>query len=38
VDPAIIANAGDKASEHFLEFFAATIADKNTRDGANCDQ
>jgi hypothetical protein len=23
--PAIIAAAGDKASEHFLEFFAATI-------------
>jgi hypothetical protein len=23
--PAIIADAGDKASEHFLEFFAATI-------------
>jgi hypothetical protein len=29
--PAIIASAGDKASEHFLEFFAATIRDKNTR-------
>jgi site-specific recombinase XerD len=29
--PAIIAAAGDKASEHFLEFFAATILNKNTR-------
>ena len=29
--PAIIAIAGDKASEHFLEFFAATIRNKNTR-------
>jgi hypothetical protein len=29
--PAIIAAAGDKASEHFLEFFAATIRKKNTR-------
>ena len=29
--PAIIATAGDKASEHFLEFFAATIRNKNTR-------
>jgi integrase/recombinase XerD len=29
--PAIIAAAGDKTSEHFLEFFAATIRDKNTR-------
>jgi integrase/recombinase XerD len=29
--PAIIADAGDKASEHFLEFFAATIRNKNTR-------
>lgn len=28
--PAIIADAGDKASEHFLEFFAATIRNKNT--------
>ena len=27
--PAIIASAGDKASEHFLEFFAATIRNKN---------
>src|SRR5450631_1261198 len=29
--PAIIAAAGDNASEHFLEFFAATIRNKNTR-------
>jgi hypothetical protein len=29
--PAIIAGAGAKASEHFLEFFAATIRNKNTR-------
>ncbi len=29
--PSIIAAAGDKASEHFLEFFAATIRNKNTR-------
>jgi integrase/recombinase XerD len=29
--PAIIADAGAKASEHFLEFFAATIRNKNTR-------
>jgi integrase/recombinase XerD len=29
--PAIIASAGDKASEHFLEFFAAAIRNKNTR-------
>jgi site-specific recombinase XerD len=29
--PAIIAAAGDKAGEHFLEFFAATIRNKNTR-------
>jgi site-specific recombinase XerD len=29
--PAIIAAAGDKASEHFLEFFAATIRNPNTR-------
>jgi hypothetical protein len=29
--PAIIATAGDKGSEHFLEFFAATIRNKNTR-------
>jgi integrase/recombinase XerC len=29
--PALIADAGDKASEHFLEFFAATIRNPNTR-------
>src|ERR1700730_6699773 len=29
--PAIIADAGAKASEHFLEFFAATIRNPNTR-------
>jgi site-specific recombinase XerD len=29
--PRLIAAAGDKASEHFLEFFAATIRNKNTR-------
>ena len=29
--PALIADAGHKASEHFLEFFAATIRNKNTR-------
>src|ERR1700679_3981643 len=29
--PAIIADAGEKASEHCLEFFAATIRNKNTR-------
>jgi site-specific recombinase XerD len=29
--PAIIHDAGGKASEHFLEFFAATIRNKNTR-------
>ena len=29
--PALIAAAGEKASEHFLEFFAATIRNKNTR-------
>jgi hypothetical protein len=29
--PAIITDAGDKAREHFLEFFAATIRNKNTR-------
>lgn len=29
--PALIANAGEKTSEHFLEFFAATIRNKNTR-------
>jgi integrase/recombinase XerC len=29
--PAIIADAGEKVSEHFLEFFAATIRNPNTR-------
>ena len=29
--PAIISHAGEKASEHFLEFFAATIRNKKTR-------
>jgi site-specific recombinase XerD len=29
--PAMIAAAGDKASERFLELFAATIRNKNTR-------
>lgn len=29
--PAIIASAGVKTSEHFLEFFAATIRNRNTR-------
>jgi integrase/recombinase XerD len=29
--PALIAAAGDKTSEHFLEFFAATIRNRNTR-------
>jgi integrase/recombinase XerD len=29
--PAVIAGAGEKASEHFLEFFAATIRNPNTR-------
>jgi site-specific recombinase XerD len=29
--PAIIASGGGKASEHFLEFFAATIRNKDTR-------
>src|ERR1700684_3985839 len=29
--PAIIADAGHKASEHFLEFFAPTTRNKNTR-------
>jgi site-specific recombinase XerD len=29
--PAIVADAGGKASEHFLEFFAATIRNPNTR-------
>jgi integrase/recombinase XerD len=31
VVPAIIADAGDQASRRFLEFFAATIRNKNTR-------
>jgi site-specific recombinase XerD len=26
-----VAAAGDKASEHFLEFFAATVRNRNTR-------
>lgn len=29
--PTIIAAAGDRASEHFLEFFAANIRNRNTR-------
>jgi len=29
--PAIVAAAGDKAARRFLEFFAATIRNKNTR-------
>jgi len=29
--PALIADAGEKTSEHFLEFFAATIRNRNTR-------
>src|SRR4051812_32549990 len=29
--PAIIADAGDQAARRFLEFFAATIRNKNTR-------
>jgi integrase/recombinase XerD len=29
--PAIIADAGEKAREHFLEFFAATMRNPNTR-------
>ncbi len=29
--PAIIVNAGERATERFLEFFAATIRNKNTR-------
>jgi len=29
--PAVIANAGDRAARRFLEFFAATIRNKNTR-------
>jgi hypothetical protein len=31
VVPAAIAGAGDHAARHFLEFFAATIHNKNTR-------
>src|SRR5271167_521151 len=31
VVPAIIADAGDQAARRFLEFFAATIRNKNTR-------
>jgi hypothetical protein len=30
--PAIIAGAGDKASEHFLEFFAGAVAALNSKD------
>ena len=29
--PRVIAAAGDKAARRFLEFFAATIRNKNTR-------
>jgi integrase/recombinase XerD len=29
--PAIVADAGDHAARRFLEFFAATIRNKNTR-------
>ena len=29
--PSVIANAGDHATKRFLEFFAATIRNKNTR-------
>src|SRR5271167_506326 len=29
--PAIVAGAGDQAARRFLEFFAATIRNKNTR-------
>jgi hypothetical protein len=29
--PAIVADAGDTAARRFLEFFAATIRNKNTR-------
>jgi hypothetical protein len=29
--PAIVADAGDQAARRFLEFFAATIRNKNTR-------
>jgi hypothetical protein len=31
VVPAVIAAAGDQAARRFLEFFAATIRNKNTR-------
>jgi hypothetical protein len=31
VVPAVIAGAGDHAARRFLEFFAATIRNKNTR-------
>src|ERR1039457_4697278 len=31
VVPAIVADAGDHAARRFLEFFAATIRNKNTR-------
>src|SRR5271169_4488707 len=31
VVPAVIADAGDHATRRFLEFFAATIRNKNTR-------
>ena len=31
VVPAIVADAGDRAARRFLEFFAATIRNKNTR-------
>ena len=31
VVPAIIGDAGDRAAKRFLEFFAATIRNKNTR-------
>jgi hypothetical protein len=30
-DPAVIADAGDQAARRFLEFFAATIRNKNMR-------
>ncbi|MBL6612395.1 MAG: tyrosine-type recombinase/integrase [Alphaproteobacteria bacterium] len=30
--PALIADAGDQTAKHFLEFFAATIRNKNTRE------
>jgi hypothetical protein len=31
VVPAIVADAGDTAAKRFLEFFAATIRNRNTR-------